>query len=123
MRVSNYLSNIYIEYESGGDIDKTLSVEEYLYKTRSYLKYIISNLKKYYTGKIQLTIASNFVSSRGNDKERVRHSKSDNIEIMINDKAEEVIEELFKSLKNRYQNNLESMKGTEFFLLCPFIVL
>ena len=45
MRVSNYLSNIYIEYESGGDIDKTLSFEEYLYKIRSYLKDIISNTK------------------------------------------------------------------------------
>ena len=43
------------------------------------------------------------------------HSKSDNIEIMINDEADEVIEELFKSLLNRYQNNLEKlMKGSEF---------
>ena len=42
------------------------------------------------------------------------HSKIDNIEIMINDAADEVIEELFDSLKNRYQNNLESMKGSEF---------
>ena len=42
------------------------------------------------------------------------HSKSDNIEIMINDKAGEVIEELFDSLKNRHQNNLELMKGSEF---------
>ena len=41
------------------------------------------------------------------------HSKSDNIEIMFNDKIDEVIEELFDSLKNRYQNNLESMKGKE----------
>ena len=32
---------------------------------------------------------------------------------MINDKADEVIKKLFKSLKNRYQNNLESMKGSE----------
>ena len=40
------------------------------------------------------------------------HSKSDNIEIMINDKADEVIKELFASLKNGYQNNLESMKGS-----------
>ena len=37
------------------------------------------------------------------------HSKGDNIEIMINDEADEVTEELFDSLKNRYQNNLESM--------------
>ena len=42
------------------------------------------------------------------------HSKIDNIEIMTNDEADEVIEELFDSLKNRYQNNLESMKGSEF---------
>ena len=34
---------------------------------------------------------------------------------MINDKADEVVEELFESLCNRYQNNLENwMKGSEF---------
>ena len=42
------------------------------------------------------------------------HSKSDNIEIIINDKADKVIEKLFESLKNKYQNNLEPMKGSEF---------
>ena len=43
------------------------------------------------------------------------HSINDNIEIMINDEADEVIEEIFDLLKNRYQNILESMKGSEFF--------
>ena len=33
---------------------------------------------------------------------------------MINDEAEEVIKELFNSLRNRYQNNIESMKASEF---------
>ena len=33
---------------------------------------------------------------------------------MMNDKADEIIEELFDSLKNRHQNNLESMKGSKF---------
>ena len=42
------------------------------------------------------------------------HSKSDNIEIIINDDADEVIKELFDLLKNRYQNILESMKVSEF---------
>ena len=42
------------------------------------------------------------------------HSKRDNIEIMIDDRANEVIKELFKSLKSINQNNLESMKGSEF---------
>ena len=34
------------------------------------------------------------------------HSKSDNIEIMISDGADEVIKKLFDSLKNRHQKNL-----------------
>ena len=33
---------------------------------------------------------------------------------MINDEADKVIKKLFDSLKNRHQNNLESMKGSEF---------
>ena len=33
---------------------------------------------------------------------------------MINDVADEVIQELFKSLKNRDKNNLESINGSEF---------
>ena len=46
------------------------------------------------------------------------HSKRDHIETMINHEAHEVIKELFDSLKNRYQNNLESMKGSEFVFDC-----
>ena len=46
-------------------------------------------------------------------KEHAMYSKSYNIEIMINDEADEVIKGLFHSRKNRYQNNLESMKGSE----------
>ena len=47
-----------------------------------------------------------------NDEERVIHSKSDNVEIMISDEAHQVIKKLFDSLKIRYQNNLESMRGS-----------
>ena len=42
------------------------------------------------------------------------HSKSDNIKIMISDEADEVSEQLFNSVKNRYQNNLQSMRESEF---------
>ena len=42
------------------------------------------------------------------------HSKSDKIEIMINYRANEVIEELFQSLISRYQIGLEtSMKDSD----------
>ena len=40
--------------------------------------------------KIQLRIPNNFISFIENDEEQVMHSKNDNIEIMINDEADEV---------------------------------
>ena len=49
------------------------------------------------TNQIQPTV--NFMSSKDNDEERVMHSKSDNIEIMVNNKVGEVIEELFSDMK------------------------
>ena len=77
----------------------------------------MNKLKKSDKWKIQLKIAKNFISSIDNYEKRVMHSKRDNVEIMINHKADEVIKEIFDSLKIRYQNNLESMKGSEFHLL------
>ena len=73
-------------------------------------------LKKYDTWKIQSATATiNFMSSKDNDEECVMHSR-DNIDIMINDKTDEVIEELFQSLLPRYQTGLKtSLKGSDFF--------
>ena len=42
------------------------------------------------------------------------HSKSGNIEIVVSDEADEVIKKLFDSLKSRCQNNLQSIRGSEF---------
>ena len=114
VRVNNFWSNNNIKNKSNRDRNKTLSVEKYLNKIRPYLKDIINNLKKSGTRKIQLPITNNFISSINNDEKHVMHSKSDNIEIMINDEAGEVIKELFDLLKNRYKYNLESMKDSEF---------
>ena len=46
IRTSNFWSNNYIEYESKGDRNKTLSVERYINKIKPYLKYITNNFKK-----------------------------------------------------------------------------
>ena len=69
---------MYIEYESNGDKNKTVSVKEYLNKTRPYLKEIKNNLKKCNTGKVQLAIESNSIFSIDNIVEHVMHSKSNN---------------------------------------------
>ena len=66
----------------------------YLNKIRSYLKNIINNLKIFNTWKVQLTKTNNFTSSIDSDEERVMHSKSNNVEIMINYEADEVYEVL-----------------------------
>ena len=43
------------------------------------------------------------------------HSKSDNLEVMTYDNANEVIEENFESLLSKYQMGLEtSIKGSDF---------
>ena len=58
---------------------------------RPNLQDVINNLKKSVTWKIQLTIANSFISSIDNDEDPVMYLKSDNIEIIINDEADEVI--------------------------------
>ena len=64
-------------------------------------------------------IAINFVSSKNTDEEHAMHLKHDITEIMIFDKADEVIKELFESLHSRYQIGLEaSMKGSDFIFYC-----
>ena len=43
------------------------------------------------------------------------HKESDNIEIMMGSETDEIIEDFFESLLQRYQEGLEeSMKGSEF---------
>ena len=46
IKVGNFLSNNYMEYESSGNKNKNLSVKEYLDKIKPYLRDIIINLQK-----------------------------------------------------------------------------
>ena len=65
--------------------------------------------------KILLTIAINFISSKDSDETCTVHTKSNNVEIMIGSETDEIIEELFISILQRYQEGLEeSMRGSEF---------
>ena len=70
---------------------KRYQLKHILNKIEPYLKNIINDLKKSDAQKIQLPLAINFISSKGNDEERAMHSKSDNIEIMIDEKIDEAI--------------------------------
>ena len=74
----------------------------------------MNDLKQSDTWKIQLRITIFFFSEDDNDDECVLHSRSDKIKIVISDEADEVIKKNFDLLKNRYQNNLQSVRGSEF---------
>ena len=70
---------------------KRYQLKHILNKIEPYLKNIINDLKKSDAQKIQLPLAINFISSKDNDEKRAMHSKSDNIEIMIDEKIDEAI--------------------------------
>ena len=57
----------------------------------------------------------NFISSKDSHEICTMHTKSNNIEIMMDNETDEIIEELFESLLQRYQAGLEEkMKENEF---------
>ena len=107
-------NNNYIEYRSEGD--KLLIVEEYLALIEPYLRELINDYKSKGEWKIQLTAQINFISLRpGSDETRVMHTRSVNEEFMNGSDTDEIIKELFKSLLQRYQENLqERMRGSDF---------
>ena len=130
-KIASTFNNNYIQYESVGYRHKNLSVEEYIDVIRLYLSDIINNHKaqgkrRAHSGntitehetqgewKIHLTAAINFISykdSKDFDKVQVIHLKSDNAEIMMGSETDEITEELFESLLQRYQERLKESKN------------
>ena len=121
IKTNSAFNGNYIKYESNGDKNKNLSAKEYLNMVRPYLSDIINdhktleNLKvhssnevfdyetQYGEWKIQLTMSINFILSNGSDEICNMHAKSDNIEIMLGSETDEIIDELFKSILQKYQ--------------------
>ena len=112
--VKSGYNNNYIQYKSEGD--KILTVEEYLALIEPYLRKLIIDYKSKGEWKIQLTAQINFISLRpDSDETRVMHTRSNNEEFMNSSDTDEIIKELFKSLLQRYQENLqEKMRGSDF---------
>ena len=122
----------YIQYGSKGDKGKNLSIKEYLNIIKPYLSDIINDhetrgLVRYNSGnktwveetsskwKIQLTMTINFISSKDFDEARTMHTKSNNVEIMMVSETDEIIDNLFESFLQKYQERSEeSMRGSEF---------
>ena len=63
------------------------------------------------TWEIQLTIAVNFVSSKDIDEERLLHSKSDDVEVTINDNQMKLLKNFFNhfflDIKSDYKQQMK----------------
>ena len=112
--VKSGYNNNYVQYESKGD--NILAIEEYLALIEPYLRELINDYKNKGEWKIQLTAQINFISLKpDSDETRVMHTRSDNEEYMNGSDTDEIIEELFESLLQRNQENLqEKMRGSDF---------
>ena len=122
----------YIQYESKGDKAKYLSIKKYFDMIKPYLSDIINDHKtqgkwRIHSGdtikerktqsewKIQLTMAINFISSKDSGETRAMHTKSNNVEVTRGSETEEIVEELFKSFLQKYEEELkESIRGSDF---------
>ena len=104
--VKSGYNNNYIEYTSEG----------YLALIEPYLRELINDHKSKGEWKIQLTSQINFISSRlGSDEILVMHTRSANEEFTNGSDTDEIIKEIFKSLLQRYQENLpEKMRCSDF---------
>ena len=101
-----------------------LTISEYLDMIRPYLVDMINDHKNQSEWKIQLSVEINYISSApDSDETRIMHTKSNSIEIMIGSDTNEVIEELFKSLLQSYQENLEEKMSSSDFVFDAVNVL
>ena len=81
---------------------------------RPYLSDMINDHKTRREWKIQLTMSINFISSKDSDETRNLHTKINNIEIMMGNKTDEIIDELFETFSQNYQKDLEeSTRGSK----------
>ena len=122
-----------MEYTSIGDRYENLSPKKYLNVIRPYLRDLINEHKPTVElnnnnnnnnndnnnraeWKIQLTMQNNCISTRSFKGTRTMYTKSEPIEIFMGSNTEDVIDRLFNTLLQRFQNaqKASNERGSEF---------
>ena len=107
--------NNYIEYISEGDDYENLSLREYLDIIRPYLINMINDHKTSGEWKIQFVMLNRCISSKNFEKTRSIYLASKNIDIFMGIDTDEVINILFNTMLQRFQEAMKtSKKGSEF---------
>ena len=107
-------NNYYLEYGSEGS--NSLSFTEYLDLIKPYLEDLINEKKNKGEWKLQLTAMISFVSLKpDSDETRLIYTRSNPAEFMNGSETKKIIESLYRSLLQKYQDNLnEKMRGSDF---------
>ena len=102
--------------EYGSEGSNSLSFTEYLDLIKPYLEDLVNEKKNKGEWKLQLTAKISFVSLKpDSDETRLMHTRSDAAEFMNGSETEKIIESLYRSLLQNYNDNLqEKMKGSDF---------
>ena len=102
--------------EYGSEGSNSLSFTEYLDLIKPYLEDLINEKKNKGEWKLQLTARISFVSLKpDSDETRLMHTRSNSAEFMNVSETEEIIESLYRSLLQNYNDNLqEKMRGSNF---------
>ena len=93
----------YKPYKSNGDIEKILSVYQYLNKIRSYLHDLINDhriVRRVWKNQINMHV--NFISSRDTGETHFCYVWSDNVSIMQGENANAIIRKTFNSFIHNY---------------------
>ena len=95
--VKSAFDGSYMLYESKGDKDARLSIDEYFNIIRPYLKDMIDNHQSEGEWKIQLSMRITFVYFTDPNETLKVYTKSDNVKIMIGSETEDIINDLFNT--------------------------
>ena len=118
--VKSFHKEGYKEYESRGDKNKSLSIEEYLNKIIPYLKELINNHKAIENGsrewKIQLNANIENVSLDDGMDIRTFYIWSKNEETRLGNETDDIVESLINYFLNNYQKEQHILREKSNFV-------
>ena len=89
-------------------------LEEYLSTIKPYLENMIRDYISIEEWKMQLTISMKLISSRNPEQFCIKHSHSENIEIMSGTDINDAVNNLSTTLNENYISDLSKMEGSEY---------
>ena len=123
IEVKSSFKGNYVKYESNGDKDRSLTITFNFLKVESFLYDLIDFYKTIGEWKIQLSMQVNFITDNNDDKGLILHTKSDNVEIMRGIDTKTIVTKLFDTLKQRYQEDLETKMDASSYIFDRVVLL